>query len=284
MELNDGGDEFSITLQEIAENSQETIADFTEDTDLVEEVSMPEVFDEVAAEEEKVDAIVDSGLTVDDESTTEKIEQVKADAIDINLINIDNELDSSEELMELVDDADHEFEIIIDESVENANVAETETEGMLDIDPMLLKIYHDESQGYLETIRQLIDESELENQRLKIDKNLIRAFHTLYGSARTAEVGPIADLSGLAEKYIKVRQEGGEDNIPDEVVAVFKEIERTISGMLSEVEDGRLPDSNKVLQDKIHKIVQHEIQTQLQKSWQDNTATKEQRITESNFI
>ena len=152
---------------------------------------------------------------------------------------------------------------------------------MLDIDPMLLKIYHDESQGYLETIRQLIDESEVENQPLKIDKNLIRAFHTLYGSARTAEVGPIADLSGLAEKYIKVRQEGGEDNIPDEVVAVFKEIERTISGMLSEVEDGRLPDSNKELQDKIHKIVQHEIQTQLQKSWQDNTATKEQRITKA---
>jgi chemosensory pili system protein ChpA (sensor histidine kinase/response regulator) len=278
MELDDDGDEFSITLQEIAENSDETIAEFAGDTDLVEEVSMPEVFDEVAAEEEKADAIVDSGLTGDDESTTEKIEQVKADVIDINLINIDNELDSSEELKELVDAAGDEFEIIIDENVEDLHVAQAETEGLLDIDPMLLKIYHDESQGYLETIRQLIDESELENQRLKIDKNLIRAFHTLYGSARTAEVGPIADLSGSAEKYIKVRQEGGEDNVPDEVVAVFKEIERTISGMLSEVEDGRLPDSNKVLQDK---IVQHEIQTQLQNSWQDNAATKEQRITEA---
>jgi len=270
----DGRDEVSVTLQEIAENSHKTVADFAGDTDLVEEVLMPEVLQEVA--EEKADEKDDSVLTGEDEFTAEEIKQVKADVIDLDLINIDKELGSSEELKEPVDDAEHEFEIIIDENVVNINA----TEDALDIDPMLLKIYHDESQGYVETIRQLIDKSERENQPLKVEKNLIRAFHTLYGSARTAEVGPIADLSGAAEKYIKVRQEGGEENIPDEVVAVFKEIERSISGMLSAVEEGNLPGSNKTLLDKIHKIVQQEIQEQLQQSWRGNSAAKDHNLAE----
>jgi len=109
----------------------------------------------------------------------------------------------------------------------------------------------------------------------------VRVMSKLSGSARTAEVGPIADLSRSAEKYIEVRQEGGEKTIPDEVVTVFKEIERAISGMLSRVEEGQLPESNKALLDKIHKIVQQEIQAQLQQSLQDNTATKENYIAEA---
>ncbi len=140
---------------------------------------------------------------------------------------------------------------------------------MLDIDPMLLKIYYDESQGYVKTIRQLIHESESGNRPLKADKNLLRVFHTLYGSARTAEVGAIAELSGIAEKYVKARQESAEENIPDNVVFVFKEVEQAISGMLSTVEKGQLPSKNKVLQEKLHKIVQQEVQTQLQRSIQD---------------
>ena len=86
----------------------------------------------------------------------------------------------------------------------------------LDLDPMLLKIYYDESQGHVAVVRQLLDESESNNQPLKADKTLIRAFHTLYGSARTADVEAIADISGAAEKYVKARQESGEDEIPDE--------------------------------------------------------------------
>ena len=271
-------------------DEKDEVDDFVADTDVVEELIIPEVFNEVAAEQEEdaieevvsldaekiiEEAVDDTELTGDDESIAEEIELVKADAAGLDLIETDKEENSSDELIELADDTDHEFEIIIDENVVKV------TEDVLDIDPMLLKIYHDESQGYVETIRQLIDESESGNQPLKVEKNLIRAFHTLYGSARTAEVGPIADLSGSAEKYIKVRQEGGEENIPDEVVTVFKEIERAISGMLSTVEEGHLPESNKALQDKIHKIVQQEVQTQLQQSWQGNTAPEERHIAEA---
>ena len=185
-------------------------------------------------------------------------------------INEGLEDDAEEEIIDLSDhtDIDSEYEIIIDESDHILSVSND----TLDIDPMLLKIYFDESQGHLENIRQLVDDSELKNQALKADKNLIRAFHTLYGSARTAEMDAIAELSGAAEKYVKARQDGAEEDIPDDVASVLKEIVRAISGMLVTVEAGKVPANNKPLHDRINKIVQQEIQTQLQKSWRDSSA------------
>ena len=164
-------------------------------------------------------------------------------------------------------DSSDEFEIEIEEDEASVVISED----ALDLDPMLLKIYFDESQSHVASIKQLLDECESKNQPLKADKTLIRAFHTLYGSARTAEVEAIAELSGAAEKYVKARQEGGEETVPGGIVAVFREIEQAISNMLSMVEDGKLPEHDKSLQDKINKVVQQEIQAQLQRSWQDNT-------------
>ncbi len=301
-------------VQKKTEEPQETIAG---DSDSVEKVTISESHNDAFAEVEEsaVDnvASLNSEIEVDDitamaaeEFVTEGVDPADevVDVVDIGLVGferadnvdvpitekfeadsevdvVDTDLigferaDSGEEIIELVDTSDHEFEIVIDENVVNVG------EGVLDIDPMLLKIYHDESKGYVEAIRQLINESESKNKPLKADKNLIRAFHTLYGSARTAEVAPIAELSGSAEKYVKVRQESGEDNIPDDVVTVFREIEQSISEMLSKVEEGNLPASNKVLQEKIHKIVQQEIQTQLQQSWQDNSGAKQSDVTDA---
>ena len=284
LEIESGIDENSISLQDSTASPVEIVEDFVAETDLVEEIAIVDVVDEVAEEGAVIEEVVSSDaeeiiedaieLTADDESITETIELASADAADTDLIEKD-EGGSSEELTELADDVGNEFEIVIDEDVVDV------TEDVLDIDPMLLKIYHDESQGYVETIRQLIDDSETGHKPLKVDKNLIRVFHTLYGSARTAEVEAIAGLSGSAEKYVRVRQEGGEETIPDDVVSVFKEIERAISGMLSLVEAGHLPVSNKALQDKIHKIVQQEVQAQLQKSWQDSTADSKDHTTEA---
>jgi chemosensory pili system protein ChpA (sensor histidine kinase/response regulator) len=175
--------------------------------------------------------------------------------------------DTVEEIIDL-SDADSEYEIVIDESDDVISVADDS----FDIDPMLLKIYYDESQGHLESIRQLIEESEFKNQALKANKDLMRSFHTLYGSARTAEMDAIAELSGAAEKYVKARQDGAEEDIPDDVASVLKEVVQAIRGMLVTVEAGKIPASNKTLHDKLNKIVQQEIQTQLQKSWRDNSA------------
>ncbi len=266
LELDNNSEDDSVVLQEIEESSNELEDNVVDDTALVEEITVAEVSAEEkdeAIEELIKDTTGGVGLT-DDDSIVEELDIENTDTVDISLIDVDSSI-SSEMPIEPAD-ADHEFEIIIDEDIDSV------TEDALDIDPMLLKIYYDESQGYVETIRQLIHESETKSQLLKADKNLLRVFHTLYGSARTAEVAAIAELSGAAEKYVKVRQESTEENIPNDVVFVFKELEQAISGMLAAVEKGQLPVSNKALYDKIHKIVQQEIQAQLQQSLQDNLA------------
>ncbi len=180
-----------------------------------------------------------------------------------------------------VESADDLF-IAEEQGIESAQVAginllDEETvsvaEGSFDIDPVLLKIYYDESQGYVETIRQLIHDSEISDQPLKADKKLLRVFHTLYGSARTAEVPPIAELSGAIEKYVKLRQEGETDTIPHDVVTVLKAAEQAITGMLATVEQGKIPVSNEALQDKINKIVEQEVQAHLQYSFAGNPLT-----------
>ncbi len=226
----------------------------------VEDISITES-DEVEDLEEVIS--LESALLDEDEFDIESSasEEVKDESGEIS----DDEvfIDLSE-VSEPVD----EFEIEIDEGEAVFAVSDED----LDLDPMLLKIYYDESQSHISNVRQLLDESVEKHKPLKADKNLTRAFHTLYGSARTADVEAIADISGAAEKYVKARQEGGQDDIPDEVTSVLREIELAITGMLSLVENGKLPPHDKVLQDKINKIVQHEIQQQLQRSWQDRSA------------
>jgi len=232
----------------------------------VEEISITEVADDEDVE----------GLEGLEEVITLDSSLMEEGEFDIDLSTSEETKDEGREIsddegfidLSEVSQATDEFEIEIDEG--EATIAESDED--LDLDPMLLKIYYDESQNHISVVRQLLDESVEKNKPLKADKTLIRAFHTLYGSARTAEVEAIADISGAAEKYVKARQEGGEDDIPDEVTSVLREIEQAISGMLSLVENGKLPAHDKVLQDKINKVVQREIQGQLQRSWQNKSA------------
>jgi chemosensory pili system protein ChpA (sensor histidine kinase/response regulator) len=143
----------------------------------------------------------------------------------------------------------------------------------LEIDEMLLKIYHDESQGHIETVRQLLGQGD--SVQVLADKNLMRAFHTLYGSARTAEIDAIAELCGATEKYIKARQDGGVEAIPVDIVSLFREVEQNVSAMLDVVGKGNSPANNKPLLDRVNKVVQKEIQDQLQRSWQQSSAAAE---------
>lgn len=222
-----------------------------------EEIAEDELFEELGVE-----------LSSVEDSTSEEV--IPESSSDDEIIDLSSASDD-EELISLSDDVDFsdEFEIEIDE------VDVSAADDDLDLDPMLLKIYFDESQSHIANIKQLLDESESKSRPLKADKTLIRAFHTLYGSARTAEVEAIAEISGAAEKYVKARQEGGEENIPDDVAAVLREIELAISNMLSLVENGKLPVHDKALQDKISKVVQREIQAQLQQSWQGKSPADE---------
>jgi len=239
-----------------------SITDLPETVDEVISLDTAELLeDEFDVEMPSAEADEPEGEIAESTSDSDEIIDLSADdSVDIELIDLSDAADASDE-----------FEI----EIEEINGGVSASDEALGLDPMLLKIYFEESQSHVASIRQLLDESEAKQLPLKADKTLIRAFHTLYGSARTAEVEAIAELSGAAEKYVKARQESGEENIPDDTVAVIDEIEQAISRMLSEVENGILPAHDKALQDRISKIVQQEIQAQLQRSWQDNSVTDE---------
>ena len=258
----------AIDAAETETSDELSVVDISEEIEELDEVdesesvtALEETITLVDSEEAADDFDVESAASVEDEA---EIESFVAEAT-----GSEGSVSDSEDW-----DADTEYEVIIEEDVVRV------TNDILDIDPMLLKIYYDESQGHIENIRNLITESQSNNQPLNADKDLMRAFHTLYGSARTAEVEPVADLSGAAEKYVKVRQESGEENIPQDVVNVLHEIEHAISGMLSVVLEGRIPSGNKSLHDKMNKIVQQEIQAQLQKPWQNSTPAEKEEIIE----
>jgi len=271
-----------IVLQEPGEEGEPALTEDLSVAGLAETADEEITLDAVEVLEDDFDIdlsfVEDGGLETDvfgsvSDSTPDSTSEDE-ELIDISVADV-----TDEEVIELSDENElsDEFEI----EIEEIDIAVAEDE--LDIDPMLLKIYYDESQSYVASIRQLLDESEARRLPLKADKTLVRAFHTLYGSARTAEVEAIAEISGAVEKYVKARQESGEENIPEDVVAVIAEIEHAISSMLSVVENGKLPAHDKVLQEKINDIVKHEIQAQLQRSWQDNSSDAESDDKQSFF-
>ncbi|MCK4705933.1 MAG: Hpt domain-containing protein, partial [Gammaproteobacteria bacterium] len=121
-----------------------------------------------------VDEITD--IEMDDFADDEVI--AIADVLDIS----DTTEDLTEEIISLdvadiVEDVPEAYEVIIDED----GVADSASSSALNIDPMLLKIYHDESVGHINNVQTQLDEHESSGQALQADKNLIRAFHTLYG-------------------------------------------------------------------------------------------------------
>jgi len=258
------GDSSDIDISELAPDSAVSSEQIDVDDESVEEV---------------VELVYDAAAAVDENG----VDEISADEFNIE---IDGEAPFTSEELNAADESsgEDEYEIVIGEdkesSVDAGGVYEAGTEGALDIDPMLLKIYYDESLSHIANVKELLDNSEAEGEVLKADKNLLRAFHTLNGSARTAEVDSISELSSSAEKYIKARQDGGEETIPEDVATVLREIEQSISGMLAKVGNGMLPTSNKPLQEKINKILQQEIQAQLQKSWQTQSSADQIAVDE----
>lgn len=253
-------DDFDVETEDL-EESDISLRASSEDNEAVETV---------AVEDKEVITLSDD-LAEDDFDI--EIEDLEESDLSLSESSENNVAVSNEEVITLSEDSD-DVEIIIAEDAGDFDLADDE----LDIDPMLLTIYHDESIGHLDDVKAKLDEYGSSEGLLQADKILLRAFHTLYGSARTAEVESIADLAGATEKYIKARQDGGDENIPDDTALVIREVEQSVSAMLGQVVDGKLPASNDGLHEKINRIVQQEIQSQLQKSWQDHTASTEEVV------
>jgi len=278
--------EINMNAVKAAATAEVVVDELAESDDII-------VIDVAASCDDEVIDISGLEVDIDDADADEEIKE-RAGADDLEEIDI-QELDvglASEDDFNLEDDIEvvdfESADLVSDEAAVSAediivlSGREPATEesvvsprNMSDVDPMLLKVYTDESKTHVEVIRQQLSESDDQNRPLKANEPLMRSFHTLYGSARTAEVEAVAELVGPAEKYIKARQDAGEEDIPDDVKAVISELVDAIPQMIELVVEGKEPDRNKELHDKINKVVQQEIQAQLQKSWQDNSEAQD---------
>ncbi|MFW2374346.1 MAG: Hpt domain-containing protein [Gammaproteobacteria bacterium] len=105
------------------------------------------------------------------------------------------------------------------------------------VDPVLFEIYKGESEAHLEKMRELLDQHFTGEQHLLAGQELIRALHTLYGSARTAEVDAIAEISGATEKFVRLHSDLGIERITDEGIELIVDVHRVVTSMLESMSD-----------------------------------------------
>ena len=244
--LNGQDNDEQITLENPEE---EILLEVTSDTSAEDEMlfDLSETASEVVEQED-----LDDPVLLDDMETLSLSNEEETISVD--------ELEISEQDLSLNGD---DFVIEIDEADELGDIEDVSG---LQMDPMLFQIYYDESCGHLKSIKELFEKHESGEQRLDANKDLIRALHTLFGSARTAEIEAIAEICGATEKYVVAREDADDSFIPDNVVEIIAEVVSATETMLEELKAGRMPESNKALLDKINKVMQAELQQQLQYS------------------
>ena len=267
-------DDYEIDLNDEAdvinnELSDEDAVEIGIASDVV-DVSVENAIESIPDSSDEIELVsLDAAVVIEDD-----FEVISEENIESNeLSEDDSDVNEVEEIVVLADeDEDGNVEVILADDSSDFSVSDEE----LQIDPMLLTIYHDESISHLNNIALKLDECDAGPHLLQADKDLLRAFHTLYGSARTAEVDSIADLACAAEKYVKVRQRSGDEDIPEDAALVIREVEQAVAHMLGKVVKGKIPVSDDLLHEKLNKIVQQEMQSQLQKSLEDEVVVDEQ--------
>ena len=257
IELSDDNDEFLLELADDLSEQDEVVLEISGDSDAI------ELTDLVDTDEH--DDLNDLMLLVEDEATEEEAIEDSDQLETFELADLEPSLD--------------EDDLVVEIDVSDA-LADVEDISGLDMDPLLFQIYYDESTGHLHAIKDLFAKHESGIQRLEANNVLIRAFHTLFGSARTAEIEAIAEICSAAEKYVVAREDADDVVIPDDVITTIANVVTNVEAMLLELKSGSMPESNKPLLDKMNKAVQTELQQQLQQSSAVQELS-EQKLTDS---
>ncbi len=103
-------------------------------------------------------------------------------------------------------------------------------------DPILFGIFKGESESHLQHIRDMLEKHEQSIEPVTASAELLRALHTLFGSARTAEVDEIADLCGALEKYVRIYLKLDNLVINDSGVKLIMDVTNAVAGMLETLE------------------------------------------------
>jgi len=210
------------------------------------EISEDEVMDEISEDELDLEA----EEIPDDNTGLDLIDEYDADSGDEFDIDLTEELEalqiasSDEEETDLnelgLDELSAELpsfdealaeDVLIEEPVPDEDTLQ------IYIDPVLFDIFKGESESHLQQINHMLHQHKRSIEPLAANAELLRALHTLFGSARTAEVDEIAELCGALEKYVRLYL-GGEDlNISDSGVKLIEDVTNKVTAMLNALKD-----------------------------------------------
>lgn len=145
----------------------------------------------------------------------------------------DESADEAIELQELVEVDDGSAEPMpatVTEVIALAEVDVTEDDSVMD--PALYEIFSKESASHLDDIQHFIEACRTQREGCYPSESLVRALHTLHGSAHMAGSSEIAELSGALEKYCKHLQ-ANLALVPAEGLDVLNECATAVGALLA---------------------------------------------------
>ncbi len=261
-------DEMSIeatddTTLDIA--SDQTVLDIEESMD---DADFDETFSIEISEDEVMDEISDDELQFEVEESIEDDSTLVLEESDDAETGEDFNIDLTDELEALhtasSDEGDEDFpdKTVLDETVLDAidididepeignisfdepelNDAGSIEENMDDalqihVDPVLFDIFKSETESHLQQINDLLEQHHQSVEPLTASAELLRALHTLFGSARTADVDEIAALCGALEKYVRLYLKDENLVISDSGVELVAEVTNKVAKMLNDLEN-----------------------------------------------
>ena len=118
------------------------------------------------------------------------------------------------------------------------------------MDPTLYEIFSKESATHLAAVRAFLDGcADGDEAACRPTDALVRALHTLHGSARMAGADAVAEVAGLAERYVKAVQ-ARQAPLPPEGREALAEAAGLIGDMVAALgpEGGEMPDAGTLLE------------------------------------
>ena len=234
----DADESVDLDTFSLAEDDDETL-DIVDSVDLEDEISFDVSEDEISFDLED---------STSDEISLDSVLAVEEDEISLN------EDDS------LLDISYDESELGLEPEAAEPSLADVPAK--VEIDAELFKIFRAESEGHLNTIRHMLIVNQTDGTPVRADDELARALHTLYGSARTAEVAEIGTVCGNAEKYIKAKQDTHQLELDADGLTTLNELVATVTDVLNKLESGGELTLNQPLIDKFEQLYLQESENQ----------------------
>jgi len=129
------------------------------------------------------------------------------------------------------------------------------------MDPVLFEIFNKESDGHIAVINSYIETAAGRDDNFVTD-DLVRALHTLHGSARMAGADDIAEVAGSFEKYAKIMDEN-QSEVKPESRSLLADAVNVINEMLGLINKPGQPESDvSGLIEKVNSLYSIELEKQ----------------------